>query len=105
MDLRLKSVRSCRILKFKFNQLKGDMKMNTYYTLKLVLDYCKQIDRNGSWDEVLNNLVTGDSTIIEELDILENTLTEWISEEKSCGIVHSETPYHLELVKMMKEVY
>jgi hypothetical protein len=79
------------------------MKMNTYETLKMVLDYCKTIDRNGSWDEVFNSLLTGDSTLLEELNTLEMTLSEWLVEESSIGVDTYKTMKALHLVQCLKE--
>ena len=54
--------------------------------LKTVLDYCKFIDRNGSWDEVISNIETNETSLIDELEILHGTLTDWLFEEESGGI-------------------
>jgi hypothetical protein len=77
--------------------------MNTYETLKMVLDYCKTIDRNGSWDEVFNSLLTGDSTLLEELNTLEMTLSEWLVEESAIGVDTYQTLKALHLVQCLKE--
>lgn len=72
-----------------------------FNALVRVLDYCKMIDRNGSWDEIYNDIKEGNSTLKIELENLSDTLATWVIEEETGSIDSTETRLHLKAVNIM----
>jgi hypothetical protein len=54
--------------------------------MKEVLAYCKEIDRNGSWENVIDSIISEESTLQIELEILHDTLESWLEAEKEIDV-------------------